>query len=74
VEVTKNGKIDGACDGKNEWDNALRGVVLGCFNMVIMKVGDQNLVDMNELRKQLDGLFEYFNHELSARNFKNCIR
>jgi hypothetical protein len=29
---------------------------------------------MNELRKQLDGLFEYFNHELSARNFKNCIR
>ncbi len=26
VEVTKNGKIDGACDGKNEWDNALRGL------------------------------------------------
>ncbi len=24
VEVSKNGKIDGACDGKNEWDNALR--------------------------------------------------
>jgi hypothetical protein len=23
VEVMKNGKIDGACDGKNEWDNAL---------------------------------------------------
>jgi len=22
VEVTKNGKIDGACDGHNEWDNA----------------------------------------------------
>ncbi len=24
MDVTKNGKIDGACDGNNEWDNALR--------------------------------------------------
>ncbi len=23
VQVTKNGKINAACDGKNEWDNAL---------------------------------------------------
>jgi len=49
VEVTKNGKIDGACDGKNEWDNALRRLVPCCLNMAILKVGDQNLIDMNEL-------------------------
>jgi hypothetical protein len=42
--------------------------------MVIVKVADQNPVDMSELRKQLDDLFEYFNHELSARNFRDCIR
>jgi hypothetical protein len=28
VEVTKNGKIDGACDGDNEWDNALHGTTI----------------------------------------------
>ncbi len=75
VEVTKNGKIGGACDGNNEWDNnALRGLVPRCLNMAIMKVGDQNHVDMNELHKQLDGLFKYLNHELSAHNFRDCIR
>jgi hypothetical protein len=72
--VTKNGKIDGACDGKNEWDNALRSLVPHCLNMAIVKVGDQSLVDMSELNGQLDDLFEYLNHELSARNFKDCIR
>jgi hypothetical protein len=70
----KNGKIDGACDGKNEWDNALRGLVPQYLNMAIVKVGDQNLVDMSELHRQLDDLFKYFNHELSAHNFKNYIR
>jgi hypothetical protein len=74
MDVTKNGKIDGACDGKNEWDNALQGLVPCCLNMAIMKVGDQNHVDMNELHKQLDGLFKYLNHELSAHNFRDCIR
>jgi predicted HAD superfamily phosphohydrolase len=74
VEVTKNGKIDGACDGKNERDNALQGIVPHYLNMVIVKVGNQNHVDMNELRRQLDDLFEYLNHELSARNFRDCIR
>jgi len=66
VEVTKNGKIDGACDGKNEWDNALRGLVQHCLNMAIVKVGDQSHVDMSELHEQLD--------DLSARNFRDCIR
>jgi hypothetical protein len=72
--VTKNGKIDGACDGKNEWDNALRRLVPRCLNMAIVKANDQSPVDMSELHGQLDDLFEYLNHELSARNFRNCIR
>jgi hypothetical protein len=70
----QNGKIDGACDGKNEWDNALRGLVLPCLNMAIMKVGDQSPIDMSEFHGQLDDLFKYLNHELSARNFRDCIR
>jgi hypothetical protein len=74
VEVTKHGKIDGSCDGKNDWDNAMRGLALHILNMAIVKVGEQNLVDMAELRNQLDNLFEYIHHELSARGFRDCVR
>jgi hypothetical protein len=74
VEVTKNGKINGACDRKNEWDNTLRGLVPSYLNMAIVKVGDQNPIDMSELCRQLVDSFKYFNHELSARNFRDYIR
>jgi hypothetical protein len=47
--VTKHGKIDGSCDGKNEWDNAMRDLAPHILNMAIVKVGEQNLVDMAEL-------------------------
>jgi hypothetical protein len=74
VEVTKHGKIDGSCDGKNDWDNAMRGLAPRILNMVVVKVGEQNHVDMAELRNQLDNLFEYIHHELSARGFRDCVR
>jgi hypothetical protein len=74
VEVTRHGKIDGSCDGKNEWDNAMRGLAPRILNMVVVKVGEQNPVDMAELHSQLDGLFEYIHHELSARGFRDCVR
>jgi hypothetical protein len=31
-------------------------------------------MDMVELRSQLDNLFEYIYHELSAHNFKDYVR
>ncbi len=74
VEVTKHGKIDGSCDGKNDWDNAMRGLAPRILNMAVVKVGEQNPVDMAKLRRQLDDLFEYIHHELSARGFRDCVR
>jgi hypothetical protein len=74
VEVTKHGNIDGSCDGKNDWDNAMRGLAPHILNMVVVKVGEQNLVDMAELCSQLDNLFEYIHHELSACGFRDCVR
>jgi hypothetical protein len=74
MEVTKHGKIDGSCDGKNDWDNAMRGLAPCILNMAVVKVGEQNPVDMAELRNQLDNLFEYIHHELSARGFRDCVR
>ncbi len=74
MEVTKHGKIDGSCDGKNDWENAMRGFAPRILNMAIVKVGEQNLVDMAELRSQLDNFFEYIHHELSACGFRDCVR
>jgi hypothetical protein len=74
VEVTKHGKIDGSCDGENEWDNAMQGLAPRILNMAVVKVNEQNLMDMAELRNQLDNLFEYIHHELSACGFRDCVR
>jgi hypothetical protein len=74
VEVTKHGKIDGSCNGKNEWDNAMWGLAPRILNMAIVKASEQNPVDVAEFRSQLDNLFEYIHHELSARGFRDCVR
>jgi hypothetical protein len=74
VEVTKNGKINGACAGKNIWDDKIRGFAPRHFNMAIVKVGEQNVVDMAELRRVMDIEFEYLHHELSDQGFRDCVR
>jgi len=74
VEVTKHGKIDGSCDGKNEWDSVMWGLAPRILNMAVVKVSEQNPVDVAKLRSQLDNLFEYIHHELNARGFRDCVR
>jgi hypothetical protein len=74
VEVTKNGKIDGACAGKNIWDDKIQGFAPRHLNMAIVKVGEQNVVDMAELRRVMDTKFEYLHHELSDQGFRDCVR
>ncbi len=76
VEVGKNGKIDGACAGKNIWDDKIQGFAPHHLNMAIVKVGEQNAMDMAELRREMDIKFEYLHHELSdcVRRFRDCVR
>jgi hypothetical protein len=74
MEVTKHDKIDGSCDGKNEWDSVMWGLAPRILNMAVVKVSEQNPVDVAKLRGQLDNLFEYIHHELSARGFRDCVR
>jgi hypothetical protein len=52
----------------------MQGLAPRILNMPIVKMGEQNLVDMAELYNQLDNLFEYIHHELSARSFRDCVR
>jgi len=74
VQVTRHGKIDGACEGKDAWDGAIRSLAPWTLNMAMVKVTEQDPVDMARLRLQLDGKFEYLGGELSAVGFRDCVR
>jgi hypothetical protein len=74
VQVTRHGKIDGACEGKDAWDGAIRSLAPQTLNMAMVKVKEQDLVDMARLRLQLDGKFEYLGGELSVVGFRDCVR
>jgi hypothetical protein len=39
-----------------------------------VKVSEQNLVDMAELRRRMDEKFEYANHELNAQGFRDYVK
>jgi len=72
--VTRHGKIDGACEGKDAWDGAIRSLAPRTLNMAMVKVTEQDLVDMARLRLQLDGKFEYLGGELSVVGFRDYVR
>jgi hypothetical protein len=74
VQVTRHGKMDGACEGKDAWDCAIRSLAPRILNMAVVKVTEQDPVDMATLRLQLDGKFEYVGGELSATGFRDCVR
>ncbi len=38
VQVTRHGKIDGACEGKDAWDGAIRSLAPRVLNMAMVKV------------------------------------
>jgi hypothetical protein len=72
--VTRHGKINGACEGKDAWDGAIRLLAPRVLNMVVVKVIEQDPVDMARLCLQLDGKFEYLSGELSVLGFRDCVR
>jgi hypothetical protein len=74
VQVTRHGKIDDACQGKDAWDGAIRSLAPRILNMVVVQVTEQDPVDMARLRLQLDGKFEYLGGELNVVGFRDCVR
>jgi hypothetical protein len=46
MEVTQNGKINGAHEGKHGWHNAFHSLASHHLNMVIVKVNEQNPINM----------------------------
>jgi hypothetical protein len=74
VQVTKHGKIDGACERKDARDGAIRSLAPQILNMAVVKVTEQDLINMARLRLQLDGKFEYVGGELNDVGFRDCVR
>ncbi len=74
VQVTRHGKIDGACEGKDAWDGVIRSLTPRTLNMAMVKVTEQDHADMARLRLQWDGKFEYLGGELSVAGFRDCVR
>jgi hypothetical protein len=72
--VTRHGKIDGACEGKDAWDGVIRSLAPRTLNMAMVKVIEQDPVDMARLHLQWDGKFEYLGGELSVAGFRDCVR
>jgi hypothetical protein len=55
IEVTIKGKIDGACDGKNAWDDLVRSQAPRHLDVYIVHVKDHNPIDMASLQAQWMG-------------------
>jgi hypothetical protein len=50
VQVTRHGKINGACEGKDAWDGAIRSLAPRILNMAVVKVTEHDPIDMARLR------------------------
>jgi hypothetical protein len=74
VEVTLGGRIDGACEGENAWDDILKSMAPYELDVSIVHVKDQNPIDMATLRTQMDTIFEYKNNPLCQKGFEDAIR
>jgi hypothetical protein len=48
--VTRHGKIDGACEGKDAWDGVIRSLAPRTLNMAVVKVIEHDPVNMARLR------------------------
>lgn len=74
VRVKEGGDIYGGCEGKNEFDEALRSLVPTILDVSCEKWKDQSPCSIEKLRSVLDNEFEYVENALSEKGFKNAIK
>jgi hypothetical protein len=74
VRVKAGGGIDGGCEGKNEFDEALRSLVPRILDVSCVSWKDQSPSSIERLRGALDKEFEYVGNPLSDKGFKNAVK
>jgi hypothetical protein len=72
--IKSGGEIDAGCDGKNAWDDAVRGYVPKMIDMSVIHWEEHKPETLQKLRDTLDAEFEYVDHELCAIGFRNAIK
>ena len=74
LRVKASGGIDGGCEGKNAFDEALRSLVPRILDVSVLTWKFQNPSSVAKLRSALDNDFEYLDHNLSDVGFKNAVK
>jgi hypothetical protein len=74
IRVQAGGEIDGACPGKNGWDDAIRGLVPRILDLSIVDWEAQKPEAVQKLRDRLDAEFEYVGNPLSMQGFRNSVK
>ena len=74
LRVKAGGGIDGGCEGKNAFDEALRSLVPRILDVSVLKWKEQHPSSVEKLRSAIDNDFEYVGHKLSDGGFKDAVK
>ena len=69
-----SGGIDGGCEGKNAFDEALRIMVPRILDGSCLMWKMHNPASVEKLRAALDNEIEYLDHPLSNVGFRNAVK
>jgi hypothetical protein len=61
--------VDGCCEGKNAWDEAVKTLILRILDINLLKWEDHLPKSIDKLRPDLDKEFEYLENEPSIVGF-----
>jgi len=74
IHIRARGNMDGCCEGKNAWDDAMRTLIPRILDTNVIKWEGHEPESLNKLRVALNKKFEYMENELSTRGFKNVVK
>ena len=69
-----SGGIDGGCEGKNAFDEALRSFVPRILDVSVLKWKLLHSSSVEKMRSAIDNEFDYLGHNLSDLGFKNAVK
>lgn len=74
IHIRAGGDVDGCCEGKNAWGDAMRTLILQILDINVVKWEGHEPESLDKLKATLDKEFEYMENELSTMGFKNVVK
>jgi hypothetical protein len=66
--------VDGRCEGKNAWDDAVRILIPRILDINVVKWEGHEPKSLDKLRATLDKEFGYMENKLFTTGFKNVVK